>query len=197
MDKGFYPPCTSPKKGYPPCTSPRGWILWAFGALRDPIWMIFDRFWHRFWNVFWLILDGFWMEFVRFLINIEKRRFYENERFAYTKHSFSWFQDMLLESKVRVQINLCCFSYFFCFAIRFWSCFIDFGFQNHFLKPWKWVFRVGETLIFIKSSFFDFNQTSYKIHPKAIQNQPKNTPTSMPKSITNHQNWVLERPERP
>ena len=44
-----------------------------------------------------------------------KRRSYENERLAYTKHSFSWFQDMLLESKVRVQINVCCFSYFFCF----------------------------------------------------------------------------------
>ena len=85
-----------------------------------------------------------------------KRRFYENERFAYTKHSFSWFQDMLLESKVRVQINVCCFSYFFCFAIRFSSFFIDCGFQNHFLKPWKWVFRVCETLIFIKSPFLFF-----------------------------------------
>ena len=116
-----------------------------------------------------------------------KRRFYENERLAYTKHSFSWFQDMLLESKVRVQINVCCFSYCFCFAIRFSSFFIDCGFQNHFLKPWKWVFRVSETLIFIKSPFFDFNQKSYKIHPTSIQNQPKNTPKSMPKSIKNHQ----------
>ena len=120
-----------------------------------------------------------------------KRRFYENERLAYTKHSFSWFQDMLLESKVRVQINVCSFSYFFCFAIRFSSLFIDCGFQNHFLKPWKWVFRVGETIIFIKSPFFDFNQTSYKIHPRSIQNQPTNTPKSMPKSIKNHQIGAL------
>ena len=36
----------------------------------------------------------------RFLINIEKRRFYENERLAYTKHLFSWFRDMLLEAKI-------------------------------------------------------------------------------------------------
>ena len=51
----------------------------------------------------------------------EKNDFMKNERLAYTKHSFSWFQDMLLESKVRVQINLCCVSYCFCFAIRFSS----------------------------------------------------------------------------
>ena len=40
------------------------------------------------------------MDFVRFLIKIEKRRFYENERFAYTKHSFSWFQEMILEATI-------------------------------------------------------------------------------------------------
>ena len=63
-----------------------------------------------------------------------KRRFYENERLAYTKHSFSWFQDMLLESKVRVQMNLFCFPHLFCFPIRFSILFIDFGFQNHVPK---------------------------------------------------------------
>ena len=106
-----------PKWGYPPCTSPGRGTLWALGALRGPIWMIFDRFWHRFWSVFWLMLDGFWMDFVRCLIKIEKRRFYENERFAYTKHSFSWFQDMLLESQVRVQKKLCCFR--ICFGLPY------------------------------------------------------------------------------
>ena len=49
--------------------------------------------------------------------------------------------------------RLSLYLYFFCFAIRFSSFFIDCGFQNHFLKPWKWVFRVCETLIFIKSPF--------------------------------------------
>ena len=101
MEKGSLP---SPA---PPCTSisfsgqrsPKGLILlqeW----LQDPIWMIVDRFWHQFWSVCWLILDGFWMDFVRFLITIEKRRFYENERFAYTKQSFSWFQEMILKATI-------------------------------------------------------------------------------------------------
>ena len=95
------PPCTSPPKRVPPPApppprspqiSPRIDVWWFL--------MIFDRFWHRFWSVFWLILDGSWMDFVRCLIKIEKRRFYENERFAYTKHSFSWFQEMILEATI-------------------------------------------------------------------------------------------------
>ena len=110
-----------------------------------------------------------------------KRRFYENERLAYTKHSFSWFQDMLLESKVRVQRNLCCVSYFFCFAIRFSSLFIDFGFQNHVPNLWKWAFRLDETLIFIKSPFSILiailnkktSKNDIKIHQTSITNRFK------------------------
>ena len=130
-NRGFTPPCTSPKKRAPPpfTSPPRSPQI----SPRIDFWwllMIFDRFWHRCWSVFWLMLDGFWMDVVRCLIKIEKRRFYENERFAYTKPSFSWFQDMLLESKVRVQMNLCCVSYFFVFCHTFFQvCFSILAFK--------------------------------------------------------------------
>ena len=68
-----------------------------------------NQFSHVFFIRFLLNVDGclmcFWSFFYQNGNRNRKRWFYENERLAYTKHSFSWFRDMLFEIKIDQHVN--------------------------------------------------------------------------------------------
>ena len=108
---------------------------------------------HRFGTWFWKPKS---INQIEKHIKIEKRWFYQNERFAYTKHSSSWFQEMILEATIDKKTWK---TYGKTKTIRktaYIYLYSHFTLQKHVLKPWKWVFRVGQTLIFIKSPFSFF-----------------------------------------
>jgi len=85
-----------------------GWFLIDFG-------MIFKVFFVWFGRVLWMIFQCFFLWFsiyfgIDFEAKIDRRtwetyqhwqkQFYENECLGYTKHSFPWFRDMILEAKI-------------------------------------------------------------------------------------------------